>query len=102
MPYKDKQVKAEHMRGYMREYMRAKRHPMLSPVKSPIVPIPGLIMDGNRIIGVDKTAAPTMPVQPSNRPALYNPMFHRVGETVIVSGKVVTVPELDADGHIIY
>ncbi len=40
-------------------------------------------------------------VQPETDIPLYNPSKHRAGDTVRVNGKVVRIPELDADGNAI-
>jgi len=87
-------------KDYQREYMRKRRatmpvRPVLDPSVRP-VGILGLRMDGNKILGLDKTATPTMPKE---RPPVYNPVVSKPGDKVIYNGQVVTVPELDADGH---
>ena len=39
-------------------------------------------------------------VQPKSVP-LYNPLVHGAGDTVRRAGRIVTIPELDADGNVI-
>ncbi len=68
------------------------------------VSIPGLVMDGNRIVGLAHNTAPTMANQPLGALPLYNPMLHKPGDRVMVyQGKRLVptvVPSLDADGHL--
>lgn len=69
--------------------------PSVQP-KEAIKSIPGLVMRGNRILGIEE--------QPSKIP-LYDPMKHRAGDRVLMqspySKRLVetTIPELDADGQ---
>ncbi len=67
------------------------------------VQIPGLVMEGNKIIRTAPKIASTMTAQPQNALPLYNPMVHRPGDRVrVLRGNkliAVTIPELDADGH---
>lgn len=59
----------------------------------------GLIMEGNRILGVKAN------VEPQTSTPIYNPAIHKPGDRVLVrpphSKKLIeiVIPELDADGH---
>ncbi len=65
--------------------------------------IPGLVVEGNKIIGVAPKAAATMANPPLDPLPLYNPMVHKPGDKVMVYQEKrlvsVVVPEVDADGH---
>jgi hypothetical protein len=53
-----------------------------------------------KIVTIQDDTQATVPVQIDTQPIpLYNPSIHRAGDTVMLKGKVVTIPELDADGH---
>lgn len=62
--------------------------------------IQGLVLKGNRIIGISK------PVQPSVQPKvpLYNPAIHKAGDTVMMMlsktrPRIIKIPEIDAEGN---
>lgn len=98
MPFKSKARDTE----WHRNYMRDKRAGIVRP-KSKIIPIPGLIMEGNRIVGIEKPS--TVP-QSTSLP-IYNPFTrYKPGTHVLVKqgSQMVEmpVPELDAEGNIIY
>lgn len=66
----------------------------------PMKTIPGLKIEGNRIVGVVKpdeqaSSLATLP--------LYNPAIHKPGDRVRIQKfgrwQTVTIPELDGDGH---
>jgi hypothetical protein len=91
-------------KDYQREYMRRRRSntaKLVRPVRP--IEIPGLRIDGNKILGLDRISSPTMPDQPSNVAPLYDSTIHGPGDRVrVLQGKKfieVTVPEIDADGH---
>lgn len=71
--------------------------PTFQPI-SPVQPIPGLIMQGNRIVGLKREE------QPSRIP-LYDSTKHRAGDRVLIQSPYskrlieTTIPELDADGN---
>ena len=98
------QAKKDYQREYMREYMKGYRSNMLRPIKTPLRPdvktqLKSLKMEGNRILGLTKTA---------EKPPLYNPAIHRVGDRVLIKpphGKRLIetiIPKIDADGNMIY
>lgn len=66
-------------------------------------PIPGLIIEGNRIVG--STRHTTLPVEAKEEAPIYNPAVHKPGDIVRVlrNGAYITmtVPEMDDDGHAI-
>lgn len=70
-----------------------------------LIEIPGLRIEGNKIIGLGVTTASTMSIEPQNEPPLYNPMVHKAGDVVRVRRGdtmiTMTVPEVDADGALI-
>ena len=73
---------------------------MVGSNQPPVKPnIPGLTMEGNRIVGVQ----PKPSVQPKTLTPLYNPSIHKVGDKVLIRhrGRLVetVIPELDADGQ---
>jgi len=72
----------------------------LNPVQ-PTGSIPGLIMEGNKIVGIEaKQVAQVEPGLP-----IYNPAIHKPGARVLMKtprGLVgVIVPEIDAEGNAI-
>ena len=77
----------------------------LNPVQ-PTRSIKGLIMEGNRIIGV-QPKVPSPSEGEVNIP-LYNPAIHRLGDRVLIKppyGKKLietVIPEIDAEGNPIY
>ena len=82
-----------------------KKHDRVKPMSNPNVsnavkPIQGLIMEGNKILGVQPKSNPKEEGIP-----LYNPQIHRPGDKVMIkspySKKLIetTIPELDADGN---
>ncbi len=50
-------------------------------------------------LGLDSNLKTVDIVQPKEEIPLYNPMKHHVGDKVRVNGRVVVIPELDADGN---
>ncbi len=85
-------LKGQAKKDYQREYMRKKRATLLDPVRPAVRPvISGLIMDGNRIVGLANKPTPTAILtwcdwcQTSHEP----------------NSHVRPLPEVDADGHII-
>ena len=105
-------LKGEGKKVYQREYMRKKRakgqvnlketRSNAANVRPEVRPkIPGLVMQGNRIVGVDK--APE--ISKVNLPICdeYNFKKFKVGERVLVRrGRRLVetvIPELDVDGN---
>lgn len=93
-------------RRWMQEYRQRKRGvipsviPKLANVVIPnrvIKPIPGLVIQGNRIVSIKRKERPSLP--------LYDPTKHKAGDRVLVQSPYskrlieTTIPELDADGH---
>lgn len=107
-------LKGDKKTAYQRVYMRKKRAglltkesepPVTPPVRPVLVPIPGLIMDGNRIAGVDKST--TSSFVPSEKIPLYRPgVRYTPGSKVLVKQGdelvEVVAPEVDADGNVVY
>lgn len=95
------QAKADYMREYMRKRRGSNIKPVLDPVRPTVRPIPGLKMDGKRIIGVNKR----IPAPIQEGIPLYNPSIHGPGDRVMVkspySKKMVltVIPMLDDDGN---
>lgn len=92
------------------EYMRNRRRSLgitqTIPVRYNVIPKlaeAGLILQGNRILGLTKI------VQPDPLPGIpiYNPLIHSAGDTVLLkqpySKRYVktVIPEVDADGNAI-
>ncbi len=80
---------------------QAKNHPCNEAEGK--VKIPGLIMDGNKIVGIVHNAATTMANPPLEPLPLYDPTIHKPGDKVrVFRGDRfinITVLEIDADGH---
>lgn len=91
MPYKNKAQDRE----WHRDYMRRKRG-NVTPVTPDVTPDVKTPLGSLRqiIVAIEKGAPPPTPEVP-----LYNPAKHRAGDIVEIGGKVVTIPELDADDH---
>lgn len=86
----------------MKERRKVVKTPLRPTVKTPVRPkVPGLVIQGNRIVGVQPKAEIV-------KPDLYNPMIHRPGDRVLIqaphSKRLVetVIPRLDADGQPIY
>ena len=82
----------------MRNYMKERRLNVKTPLRPVKTPIPGLTMEGNRIVGV-QSRPETFPVP------IYNPSKHKAGDRVMVrQGNrwiEMVLPELDKDGNAI-
>ena len=105
-------LKGQAKREYQRDYMRKRRGSNagsnsegLTGSNKSKMGIPGLEMDGNKIIGLsDALKSTTSPVKEQSNPKLprYNPRKPQIGQEVTMpGGRIVVVPNLDQEGNII-
>jgi hypothetical protein len=99
------QAKRDYQRQYMRDYRRqgkgkspAKKRtdsvrPSLDPVRPDVRPLKDLQAAMDAIVARPITVEPLPPV--------YNPRVHKPGDTVLMKGKVVIIPEIDAEGNLL-
>jgi hypothetical protein len=106
-------------RDYQRQWIRAKRHrqklkaegrivePLSNPKPISVEPLANscrtqtvepTVMD----LQAKMDAICNKPSPTYDMPPAYNPRIHKPGDTVLLKGKAVTVPEIDAEGNQIY
>ncbi len=99
---------------YMREYRKRIRYNVIPNSTLTVIPkpskVPEVPLGTHRIInGVPMIyikAGKDINIQPKVEIPLYNPSIHKAGDTVKVIQyghiKVITIPEIDGDGNIVW
>lgn len=101
-------AKTDYQREYMREWQRKQRGSKQGLNTGPS--IPGLKIEGNKIVGLlechdaqDKTRGSVTPAPPKPLIPLYDRAIHKTGDKVLMRhGRRLietVVPELDLDGN---
>ncbi len=98
MPYKDLVIKREYQRRWVKE-KRQHVEPSVEPMSNPVRPKPEELRQLIKNIENRPLEIRTSGNCGYYSAHLYNPSIHKAGDTVLVKGKVVTIPLLDAEGR---